>query len=173
MLATIHCDSNATALIRLLDLGVSPMLLSSGLNLLVSQRLLRSLCEHCKAPAHLSDSQSPEIPPEGLRPREHLRGGGLRALQRTGYYGSTAICDLMVVDDSRKAEKVAKSQSLIDKLRSEGARAQSRPPQQTGLKKVVAGITSLDPSNEWSDPRYDVLNAILAGALFVSAAPSA
>ena len=50
VLATIHCDSNATALIRLLDLGVSPLLLSGGLSLVMSQRLLRCLCEHCKAP---------------------------------------------------------------------------------------------------------------------------
>ena len=51
VLATIHCDSNRAALVRLTDLGVSPLLLSSGLSLLVSQRLLRLLCEYCKTPA--------------------------------------------------------------------------------------------------------------------------
>ena len=54
VLATIHCDSNRASLVRLTDLGVSPLLLSSGLSLLVSQRLLRLLCERCKTPAQLT-----------------------------------------------------------------------------------------------------------------------
>ena len=48
VLATIHSNSNASTLVRLLDLGVSPIIMSSGLNLVISQRLLRCLCKECK-----------------------------------------------------------------------------------------------------------------------------
>ncbi len=142
VLATLHSESNATALIRLLDLGISPLLLSGGLSLVMSQRLLRCLCGHCKAPAHLSDSQIEEFGKKNIDPASIFEAAGCKRCEQTGYSGRTAICDLMVVDDVRKAE-LARSKSLLDDLRDEGARSQSGLRRQ-GLKKVVAGITSLD-----------------------------
>jgi type II secretory ATPase GspE/PulE/Tfp pilus assembly ATPase PilB-like protein len=142
VLATVHAESNATALIRLLDLGISPLLLSAGLSLVVSQRLLRCLCGHCKVPAHLSDSQIEEFGKKNIDPATIFAAVGCNRCEQTGYSGRMAICDLLVVDDARRAE-IAKSKSLIDDLRSEGSRSQSGLRKQ-GLKKVVAGITSLD-----------------------------
>ena len=66
VLATVHSDSNATALLRLLDLRISPLLLSSGLSLVMSQRLLRCLCERCRQPAELSDSQIVQLDKKGI-----------------------------------------------------------------------------------------------------------
>jgi type II secretory ATPase GspE/PulE/Tfp pilus assembly ATPase PilB-like protein len=106
VLATIHCDSNATALIRLLDLGVSPLLLSAGLNLVLSQRLLRCLCEHCKKPAQLSDSQMDVQKKD--RPAAYARRSA--AGRRRRHYGRTAIGDLMIGQRSRP---IAKSDTLI------------------------------------------------------------
>ncbi|MCK4753545.1 MAG: type II/IV secretion system protein, partial [Planctomycetes bacterium] len=57
VLATIHSNSAASALIRLLDLGITPLLMSSGLELIVAQRLVRRLCEYCKIPAELTQNQ--------------------------------------------------------------------------------------------------------------------
>ena len=81
VLATLHCESNATAIIRLLDLGISPLLLSAGLNLLVSQRLLRCLCERCKRPAQLSDSQIDGFRKKGIDHNGSFRGGRLQVLR--------------------------------------------------------------------------------------------
>ncbi len=142
VLATLHSESNATALIRLLDLGISPLLLSAGLSLVISQRLLRCLCGHCKAPAHLSDSQIEEFGRKNIDPAGIFEAVGCKRCDRTGYNGRMAICDLMVVDDALKAE-MAKSKSLFDKLRAEGIQSHSGLRKQ-GLKKVMAGITSLD-----------------------------
>jgi general secretion pathway protein E len=143
VLATIHCDSNSTAIIRLLDLGVSPLLLSAGLNLLLSQRLLRCLCEHCRTPAQLSDSQIDGFRKKGIDGSHIFAAGGCRHCDKTGYHGRTAICDLMVVDDALKAE-IAKRQSLIASLRTEGSQKGISGLRKAGLKKVVAGITSLE-----------------------------
>jgi type II secretory ATPase GspE/PulE/Tfp pilus assembly ATPase PilB-like protein len=142
VLATVHSESNATALIRLLDLGVSPLLLSGGLSLVVSQRLLRRLCGHCKAPAHLSDSQIEEFGKKNIDPASIFEAVGCKRCEQTGYSGRTAICDLMVVDETRKTE-MAGSKSLLDDLRAEAARSHAGLRKQ-GLKKVVAGVTSLD-----------------------------
>lgn len=154
--ATIHCDSNPTAIVRLLDLGVSPLLLSAGLSLLVSQRLLRCLCERCKAPARLSDSQI-----DGFRKNriDHTRvftAVGCKDCDRTGYSGRMAICDLMVVDRAMKAE-IARDgtgtaapdsplagSSLIDRFRTEKGQKGLSALRKAGLKKVIEGVTSLD-----------------------------
>jgi type II secretory ATPase GspE/PulE/Tfp pilus assembly ATPase PilB-like protein len=143
VLATIHCDSNATALIRLLDLGVSPLLLSAGLNLVLSQRLLRCLCLHCRTPAPLSDTQIDGFKRKGIDCSQVFTASGCRHCEKTGYRGRTAICDLMVVDDALKAE-IAKRESLIASLRTEGSQKGISGLRKAGLKKVVAGVTSLD-----------------------------
>ncbi len=143
VLATVHCDSNATALIRLLDLGVSPLLLSAGLNLLVSQRLVRRLCKRCRKPAHLSDSQIKGLEKKGIDHSHVYEAIGCKHCEKTGYFGRTAIGELMIVDDALKAE-IAQSESLIARLRTEGSRKGISGLRKAGLKKVVAGVTSLE-----------------------------
>ncbi len=142
VLATIHCDSNATALIRLLDLHVSPLLLSAGLNLIFSQRLVRRLCDKCRRPAKLSDSQIQEFHRKKIDSSNVFEATGCRHCEKTGFYGRTAVCDLMIVDDALKAE-IAQSESLIARLRTEGGQKGLVGLRKEGLKKVVAGITSL------------------------------
>ncbi len=82
VLATIHCESNATALIRLLDLGVSPMLMSSGLSLLVSQRLMRKLCNACKKPAQLSPAMIQDFRQKGINTKNIFEAGGCEHVRR-------------------------------------------------------------------------------------------
>jgi len=143
VLATIHCDSHATALIRLLDLGVSSLLLSGGLNLIVSQRLVRCLCERCRKPAKLSDSQLDGLRKKGFDPSEVFEAIGCRRCDGTGYFGRMAVCDLMIVDDSLKAE-IAGDTSLIARLRTEGSHKGISGLRRDGLRKVMAGVTTLE-----------------------------
>ena len=142
VLATIHCDSNATALVRLLDLGVSPLLLSAGLSLIASQRLLRCLCEHCKTPAHLSDSQIETFKRKGIDGSQVFEAVGCKHCEKTGYFGRTAICDLMVVDQAVKAQ-ISSADGMVAKLKLEGEDKGRSNLRKHGLKKVVAGTTSL------------------------------
>jgi len=142
VLATIHCDSNATAMIRLLDLHVSPLLLSAGLNLIVSQRLVRCLCDRCKKPAQLSDSQIHEFNKKKIDHSSVFEAAGCRHCEKTGFHGRTAVCDLMIINDALKAE-IARGESLIAMLRTEGSQKGLAGLRKEGLKKVVAGITSL------------------------------
>jgi len=143
VLATIHCESNPTAMIRLLDLGISPLLLSSGLNLLVSQRLLRCLCEHCKKPAQLSDSQIDVFKKKGIQQSQVFEAAGCRHCEQTGYFGRMAICDLLVMDDAVKTW-IAKSGSPVEWLRAQESQNGLSGLRKAGLKKVAAGVTSLD-----------------------------
>ncbi len=141
VLATIHCDSNATALVRLLDLGVSPIMLSSGLSLLISQRLLRRLCEHCKRPAQLSEHLIHEFQRKGIEHENMFEAKGCKHCEGTGYFGRTAVCDLMIITDELKADIA--NNVLISDLRTENRKKDSFKLQKDGLRKVAAGITSL------------------------------
>jgi type IV pilus assembly protein PilB len=143
VMATIHCESNATAIIRLLDLGVSRLLLSTGLNLLVSQRLVRCLCERCKGQAKLSDSRIVSLRQKGIEPQGIFESVGCKACDHTGYAGRTAILDLMVVDAAMRNE-IAKSESLVGQLRAQDSRKGLADLRKAGLRKAVAGVTSLD-----------------------------
>ncbi len=143
VLATLHCDSNATALVRLMDLDVSRLLLSSGLSLLISQRLLRCLCKHCRKPARLTDNQIATFKGKGFAFSKMFLPGRCRRCNQTGYKGRTAICDMLVVDEQLKSQ-IAESDSLIARLRTEGTQKGRYTLNRHGIDKVVAGITSLD-----------------------------
>jgi type II secretory ATPase GspE/PulE/Tfp pilus assembly ATPase PilB-like protein len=142
VLATLHCDSNATAMVRLLDLGISPLLLSSGLSLVMSQRLLRCLCENCKRPAELSDSQISQFGRKGIDHSGIFEAGQCKRCDRTGYWGRSAICDLLIVDETVKAQ-IAKDRAFVANMRAEGMRKGRSNLRKQGLRKVIAGETSL------------------------------
>ena len=143
VMATIHSSSNASALIRLLDLGVSPLLLSSGLNLLVSQRLVRKLCRDCRQPAEISQSQIRDFQKRNINYRSMFQAQGCYECRETGFYGRTGIFDILLLDDALKAS-IAKSDLLTTQLRKEGDKRGKSNLQKEGLKKVVSGITSLE-----------------------------
>ena len=143
VLATIHCDSNATALVRLLDLGISHLLLSSGLSLLSSQRLLRLLCEHCKKPTQLSQDLIHKFQRKGIEYTNIFEATGCRRCEGTGYLGRTAVCELLVITDQLKAD-IADNKLSIAELRTEGKKKDKSNLRKEGLKKVASGITSLD-----------------------------
>jgi len=142
VLATIHCDSNATALTRLLDLGVSPLLLSSGISLLVSQRLLRLLCPHCKRPARLSPSLIHGFRKKGINYTNIYEAVGCEHCGQTGYLGRIAILDLLVITDKLKSD-IANNRDFVSQLKTEGTRKDKSSMRKEGLRKVVSGITSL------------------------------
>ena len=143
VLATIHSNSNASALVRLMDLEVSSLLISSGLSLALSQRLLRKLCDECKVPAQLTPSQIHDFQRQKVNYTNIFQAQGCDACYGTGYRGRTAICDIWLFDDKLKAA-VAHNESLVDEMRKEGDKKGRSNLQKQGLKKVVSGITSLE-----------------------------
>lgn len=143
VMATIHCDSNATAMLRLLDLGVSPMLLSAGLNLLVSQRLIRKLCDPCKKPVELTPIAAQGYRQNGIDPKNLFQAVGCEHCGGTGYYGRIAVCDLLVVTDQLRAE-IANNEAIAAKLREEAKGKGRAPMTAEAMRLVNAGVTSLD-----------------------------
>jgi type II secretory ATPase GspE/PulE/Tfp pilus assembly ATPase PilB-like protein len=143
VLATIHCDSNTTAMVRLLDLGVSPLLLSSGLILLISQRLMRRLCEDCKRPATLTNGLIEEFNKKGIDYGNMFEAVGCKRCGGTGYFGRMAIMDLLVITDQLKAD-LANNTGIVSESKTESSRRDRFNMRKEGLMKIAAGITSLE-----------------------------
>ena len=139
--ATMHCENNAAAIVRLLDLGVSPLLVASGLRLLVSQRLLRCLCETCKAPADLSGAKRQDLARKNIDPQSIYQAVGCRRCHKTGYYGRTAVADITLITEQMKAD-IAANKGLIEDIRSADHPKDRGNLHKQALRKVVSGQTS-------------------------------
>jgi type II secretory ATPase GspE/PulE/Tfp pilus assembly ATPase PilB-like protein len=143
VLATIHSYSNASAIMRLMDLGVSPLLISSGLNLLVSQRLVRKLCEYCRQPAKLSPKQIESFKKKSFNYSNIFSAGGCDLCNSTGYKGRTAINDIIVVDTNLK-DAIANGKLLTEDGKNHGDQEGISNLRKEGLRKIFSGITSLE-----------------------------
>lgn len=143
VLATMHCNSNAAALVRLVDLGVSPVLMASGLNVVMSQRLLRVLCRHCKKPAKLSRSQINDFTKKNINYANICEAKGCPHCNGTGYFGRMAIFDILVFDNTLKSE-IMNNQLFLADLKREGDRRGKSNLQKEALRKVVTGVTTLE-----------------------------
>jgi type II secretory ATPase GspE/PulE/Tfp pilus assembly ATPase PilB-like protein len=143
VMATIHCDSNATALVRLLDLGVSPELMSSGLSLLLSQRLLRKLCDQCKEPAKFSAGMVQELQRRGIDTSGMFRAKGCDHCGGSGYFGRMAVCDILAVSNELRIQ-IAQGGAISAKLRSDGEKKDRANMKNEAFRAAIMGITSLE-----------------------------
>ncbi|RMD80191.1 MAG: type IV-A pilus assembly ATPase PilB [Gammaproteobacteria bacterium] len=144
--STLHTNDAPQAITRLADMGLPPFAISASVSLVVAQRLARRLCPHCRAPA--------ELPPEALL-REGFAEEELEGLQlyravgceqcNGGYKGRTGIYQVMPVSEAMRRLILAGegALALAEQARAEGV-ADLRA---SGLKKVRAGVTSLEELN--------------------------
>ena len=96
--ATVHSGSNMAAILRLADLGCQPELIASALNVVVSQRLVRKLCDHCKAKEKFPDAEKAELWKQAIDPDSLFGARGCGHCHNAGYGGRTGVFDILVLD---------------------------------------------------------------------------
>lgn len=141
VLATLHTNDAASAVTRLVDMGVEPFLLSSSLLGVIAQRLVRRLCPQCRQAAA---PEAAELAHLGGRTAERLyRPRGCPACAGSGYQGRSGIYELLELDD--RLRRLIHDQSGEAALR-EAARAAGglRLLREDGLRYVLSGDTSLE-----------------------------
>ncbi|MCX5715095.1 MAG: GspE/PulE family protein, partial [Candidatus Omnitrophica bacterium] len=141
--STLHTNDAAGAVTRLLDMGIEPFLVSSSLECLMAQRLVRTICQKCRVPVKASQellAQVGEIGKE-LKGMEFYEGKGCEACRFTGYHGRTGIHELLLVTEPIRELMLshASSQQIKQKAISQGMRTL----RQNGLEKAKSGITTL------------------------------
>ena len=143
VLATVHSNSTASAMIRLLDLGVTPLMMATGLNLIISQRLVRRLCGYCKTPAKLNHAQIRDFEKRKINYMNMKEAVGCEHCYGTGYYGRIGIYDILTLDDELRTNLTNNKLPITD-LRKEGDQRGKSNLQKQGLLKAVTGMTSLE-----------------------------
>jgi type II secretory ATPase GspE/PulE/Tfp pilus assembly ATPase PilB-like protein len=143
VLATLHASSNMAALVRMMDLGVRPLLLASALSVIISQRLIRRLCDACKGPAELTQSQLEYCLQNNLSQKQIFKANGCGKCGGTGYYGRTAITDVMYMDDKLRHLLVSNTLTPAD-MKQKGDKDFFATLRRDGINKVLEGITTLE-----------------------------
>jgi general secretion pathway protein E len=142
--STLHTNDAASAVTRLVDMGIEPFLVASVVRAIVAQRLIRVLCPECK------EGYVPEAEALGevglamsqLEGRMLYRGKGCPACSETGYRGRTGIYEILLVSEAIRqlTMKKADSTSIGRKAVEEGMSTL----REDGARKVIAGITTLE-----------------------------
>lgn len=139
LLSTLHTNTAIGAIMRLQDLGIEPFLLSSSLEALMAQRLVRKLCPDCRTPHKATQSECERLKfPAGSTVYHAV---GCDKCHHNGYRGRTGIYELIPVDNGLRQlihEGVGESAML------EYARKYCHSIEEDGRQKVLAGITSVE-----------------------------
>ncbi|MBI3821054.1 MAG: Flp pilus assembly complex ATPase component TadA, partial [Planctomycetes bacterium] len=143
--STLHTNDTPSAFTRLIDMGIEPFLVSSTVEGVMAQRLVRTICAECKEPftPHIGDlpADFPGVA-AGNPPTTLWRGKGCRKCHQTGFRGRTGIYELLVNTDAMKDLIVQRTNANV--LRAEAMRNGMITLRQDGWKKVSQGITTID-----------------------------
>jgi general secretion pathway protein E len=142
VLSTLHTNDAASAITRLVDMGVEPFLVGSSLVAVLAQRLVRVLCLECRESYTATDDELREIGvrPPG-RPVTLYRGRGCPACANTGYRGRAGIFEIMIVDDGIRAMVSRNTDAKTIKKEATGKGMGTL--RADGARKVLSGITSV------------------------------
>jgi general secretion pathway protein E len=145
VLSTLHTNDAPTAVTRLLDLGVPSYLISSTLLGVMAQRLIRTLCPHCKKPADLPDDDTWSTitaPWRADKPAQVMAPGGCLECRMTGYFGRMGLYEVMSMTPSirRLLHQDADDRAIREQAYKDGM----KPLRVSGAMKVAAGLTTID-----------------------------
>lgn len=146
--STLHTNTAAGALPRLLDMGMEPFLLASSINACVGQRILRKLCVHCKTnyspPAEIAENFRKVL--GALYPADKpivlYKSSGCPNCTQTGYQGRIGIFEVLVV--STKVMKLTLERASAQAIENEAVNEDMITLKQDGYMKALEGITSLE-----------------------------
>jgi type IV pilus assembly protein PilB len=138
VLSTLHTRDAPSGLGRLIDMGIEPFLVSSAVDCIIAQRLVRMLCKHCKRPQKVSDAVLAEHGLEGAQPFEAV---GCSRCGGSGYRGRVGVYEVMPV--SEKIRALILERASVDVMVSVAVAEGMRRLRDDGLDKVREGLTSV------------------------------
>ncbi|MDM3872298.1 ATPase, T2SS/T4P/T4SS family [Porticoccus sp. W117] len=143
VISTLHTNDAPTAITRLLDIGVPAHLIRATLNGVMAQRLVRTLCPHCKETTELEQDAWQQLvrPWKVAPPKAVYRPVGCLECRGTGYLGRQGIYEILPLSDSLRP--LVKDDGDIEHLRVQAMKEGMRTLRLSGAQKVAAGLTSI------------------------------
>ena len=140
VLSTLHTNDAPSSIVRMIDMGIPPFLVSSSVVAVMAQRLVRKLCPHCKVPYELPLDVAESLGLDGFT--TVYKPVGCDECRGTGYRGRTAIFEIMPM--SEELRRAVMTGATSDDLRTMAISQGMRTLRVSGAKKVTDGITSAD-----------------------------
>ena len=163
VLSTLHTNDAPSAVTRLLELGVAPYLLNATVNGVMGQRLLRTLCPHCKRKVELNRNEDVAAwdalvaPWKSKRPAAVHKPVGCLECRMTGFQGRIGVYETLVCTSVIKDLVAAGAD--VAQLREQAYKEGMKPMRISGAMKVVAGLSTIDEVLKVAPPAHDVVAA--------------
>ncbi|BCD96975.1 GspE/PulE family protein [Marinagarivorans cellulosilyticus] len=144
VLSTLHTNDSPTSISRLLDLGVPSYLLKSSILGIMAQRLVRTLCPHCKEPDHISQADWDSLvkPWKVAKPQKVYKATGCLECRNTGYIGRQGIYEILRMSES--LGNTISEVTDLNELRQQAMREGMRTLRLSGAQKIAKGLTTLE-----------------------------
>ncbi len=144
VLSTLHTNDAPSAVTRLMDIGVQPFLIGATLLGVIAQRLVRTLCEHCKQPGTISAAAwNGLVAPQQVQlPDSTMQPVGCDECRNTGFRGRSGLYEVMRVDDV--ITEMIRPGLQATTLRQHALAQGMRPLRIAGAQKVAEGLTTLE-----------------------------
>ena len=142
--STLHTNDAPGAVARLVDIGVQPFLVSSSTRAVLAQRLVRKLCNFCKAPGELkpSEMKALNVDPNQLAEATIMQPIGCDKCRNLGYKGRMGIFEIFIIDDEVRFMINERASTL--QLRKRARELGMRTMREDGIRKVLAGLTTAE-----------------------------
>jgi type IV pilus assembly protein PilB len=142
--STLHTIDAPSTIIRLINMGIEPILVASSVLLVVAQRLLRAICRNCKQEEEVSKETLLQL---GIKSDDtgnikFYKGRGCDACSNTGYKGRVAIYEMMPM--TKNIKELILNGGTTAELKMEAVKSGMDTLRVSGLKKVVQGISTLE-----------------------------
>ena len=142
--STLHTNDSASAITRLVDMGVKPFLVAASVQAVLAQRLLRVVCKQCKRPYEPSDTElrSIGVDPASARSATFFRAEGCPACEHSGYRGRLGIYELLQMDNTLR-EMTFRGEPMVRLRDYAWTSGGMSTLLQDGVRKVMAGQTTI------------------------------
>jgi type IV pilus assembly protein PilB len=147
VLSTVHTNDAPSTINRLVDMGIQPFLVSSSLNLIVAQRLVRKICPHCKQKDESTAELGKSLEQLGFSPQEAenmdtFHGSGCEQCHKTGFSGRLGIYEVLPMSAEMK-ELIVKEASIRE-LRNQMVQEHVLTLRDAAMQKLKQGITTVE-----------------------------
>lgn len=152
VLSTLHTNDAPSTVDRLINMGMEPFLLTSSINLIAAQRLVRKICANCKEPVEVSPEALTNIGVDSAEVAAGLptfHGKGCPECNKTGYKGRIAIYEIMVLHEGLK-ELILRGASAAD-LKREAVKLGMSTLRISAIQKVREGLTTIEETVRVTD----------------------
>lgn len=142
VLSTLHTNDSASAITRLLEMGIEPYLVSSALLAPMAQRLIRTICPACKATYYATGSVLQDLGMDKSATVSLAKGRGCSACYDSGFKGRTGIHEILPMEDSLRS--LILTNPTIDVLQRHLRKQGLKTLRDAGMAKVLAGLTTIE-----------------------------